>query len=407
MQGLNFKTHTSIGGRRRILKSIAACGALAVSAWQARDAAGQTQDGETVSIRDLGAIGDGRNNDRAAIAKALTSADRVVFPRGRYFLGSTKGGETVFDLRASSRPTHILTEPGVALLVSTTEPGVPSVFLFGSGNDIRIGSLEIEDLGGINDLPPSGAGQWQGANGVKIVPGRGKAGSMRIDRIVGKKLTAVVSIQGASLTERVRGITIGELHASDCYYGFNCQENGDDVVIGKLIAERCRRSYFVYGVRNHRVNVVSKNGKGANADVLIKRYRFDTRDIDVTYHCEHEGSLGPGNLVVLEQQPPKSASTGQIANVRVAMSVNAPRLVATPVLFRAWPPDGTVEKTRTDDYWDQIEFEFGKMTIRSPVFVDTRAIPARKGTVRIAGAERENISAAMFQGFDVRFANRR
>jgi hypothetical protein len=405
-KGLNTGTQAFWERRRRILKSIAACGVLAVPGWQARDAAGQTEDRRTVSIRDLGAIGDGRNNDRAAIARALMSSDRVFFPSGRYFLGSTKGGESVFDLRVSTRPTHIVTEPGVTLVVSTAEPGMPNVFVFGSGNDVRIGSLEIEDLGGVNDLEPSEANKWQGAIGVKIVPGRGRSDTLRIDRIVGKKLTAVVSVQGASLTERVRGINIGELHASECYYGFNCQENGDDVVIGTLTTERCRRSYFVYGVRNHRVNVVSRNGKGANADVLIKRYRFDTRDIDVTYRCEHAGTSGPGNLVVLEQQPPEGASPGQIANVRVAMSVNAPRLDAMPVLFRAWSPDGANEKTRTEDYWDQIELEFADMETRSSVFVDTRAIPSRRGTVRIVGAGRNNIGEKVLEGFNVQFARR-
>jgi hypothetical protein len=362
--------------------------------------------GQLVSIAAFGARGDGRHNDRQAIYQALISAETVFFPSGRYHLGQMRSGEAAFDLRGLGRAVRIVTEPDVTLVVETVEPGMPSVFVLEGGRDIRIGDLAMEDLGGDNEMyrRPDAHEKWRGALGIRVVPGSGLGPTLQLGRLAGKRLTAVVCVQGPPPAIRIQGIRIRELRATDCYYGFNCQDNGDIVAIDQLIAEGCRRSYFVYGVEHHRVNVLSRASKGANADVLIKRYRFNTRDIDIVYHAEGHLYRGGNSLIVLEQQPPVGAPAGSIEGVRVQISVRSPHSIATPVLFRSYVPDGTSERAETDDNWNRIDLRFGVMETRAPFYIESSVVPRSPGTVHVSGAERWRIAPRVFSAFRVSLA---
>ena len=53
------------------------------------------------------------------------------------------------------------------------------------------------------------------------------------------------------------------------WYGFNCQNSGDNVTIDSLKTDTVHRSYFVYGCRNHKVRVASKDTYAA--DCLLAR----------------------------------------------------------------------------------------------------------------------------------------
>ena len=66
--------------------------------------------------------------------------------------------------------------------------------------------------------------------------------------------------------------------------GFNCQNNGDGLTARNLLCRNTRRSYFVYGCRDHWAEVVSEDNRTGSNDVIIHSTLRDTEDIELTFH---------------------------------------------------------------------------------------------------------------------------
>jgi hypothetical protein len=64
------------------------------------------------------------------------------------------------------------------------------------------------------------------------------------------------------------------------YYGFVAQSCGDNV-IGQIRGRRARRSYFVHGVQNHKIQLIHKDPGEAQSDIVIKQYARQLQNVEV------------------------------------------------------------------------------------------------------------------------------
>lgn len=117
-----------------------------------------------ISVRQFGAIGDGRTDDTAAINRAIascSSGETLYFPTGRYRVSVSDNIEQA--LTAIPVGVNVLMEPEAWILPSTADP-VISVFMPLGGNTLQV-NVDGQSL-------PSGAsvehGAWiNGAHGIR------------------------------------------------------------------------------------------------------------------------------------------------------------------------------------------------------------------------------------------------
>lgn len=347
---------------------------------------------ELHSVRDFGATGDGRSNDRAAIREALQASSRVHFPAGKYLLGEISDGEVVFDLRTRS-DMQLTTAGEVLLIVSTSKKVFPAIFAFSGGANATIGNFTIVDTAGDQNA------KWQGAIGFLFVPGTEKAPTASIGRIRGQNLTSLLTVRGFN-GNRVSGINVASIVAQDCYYGATFQENGDNVTIGQLSTLRCFRSYFVYGVKEHNVNIVSRNGRKASADVLIKRYRIDTERIKLVYRAEGSRIEAPNGLVVLEHQPDSKSAPSIISDIDIDVSVASSAATGMPVLFRSYTEAGVME-LETQNRWHGIRVKFAAIETATQISIASSSTPRVQDIITVNGLTSKNISRSISNAFKV------
>ena len=91
------------------------------------------------------------------------------------------------------------------------------------------------------------------------------------------KITRAVAIP---TTYRVRNILIENALYDYGYYGINCQNNGDNLTARNFRTKNALRSYFVYGVSNHKASYTAQ-GNDVFTDCLIKAYELNTQNIRV------------------------------------------------------------------------------------------------------------------------------
>jgi len=361
--------------RRAFLRGLAATGFVGLSA----ATAGARADVEagSVSVKDFGAKGDGATNDRAAVVSALRASKSIVFPEGDYYLGELGRSipSTAISLRGGR--IRIRSQGRVRLIVNTIEKAVTTVFGVSSVSDLFVGDFEIVDHGG------DARQKWRGAVGFMIVGQTGPSSGISFGRVTARNLVAGILVRGRT-ANRVSGIRVDRLVCEDCYYGVNCQENGDDMVIGSIETTNCNRSYFVYGVTGHRVSVRSMNGAQASADCLIKRYEFDTSDIVLRYFARGTRIKAPHGLVVFEQQPGPGTGAGVIRDVSVDLDVDAEASTGYPVLFRSYTHDGKPDVNQTRNVWDRIRVSGFARTAAQAV-MHAEMLPAKRGRLTVRG----------------------
>jgi hypothetical protein len=325
----------------------------------------------TISVREFGARGDGHSFDRPAISSALKASNRVLFPRGDYNLGELSHGETVFNFHPAQPNAALLTEGRVRLVAHTTDRSIPKIFEISGARNLEVGDFEITDTGGDNSH------SWRGAIGFLINAERHSSSNLAFGALSGYGLVSMLTVTGKG-SHRARGVRIRRVECHNCFYGVNCQDNGDDVEIGRIVAVRCRRSYFVYGVKNHKVVIESRDGRTASSDVLIKRYKFDTSHIRVLYHARDSGIVAPNGLVAMEHQPEISTGPGTISDIAIELHIDAPSSTAFPVVLRSYESDGTPELGTTANRWSEISLS-GVVRTAAPVAVYSTVKQLKKG----------------------------
>jgi hypothetical protein len=121
---------------------------------------------------------------------------------------------------------------------------------------------------------------------------------------------------------RTHDVTVLNQTSTGCVYGFFAADNGDGVTVRGLYTDVVDRSYFVYGVKNHDVQLVSRNGE-AN-DVLIKAAQagngdpLPTRNIKLQYEIrKRTDGLFPATYVDIDLS---GGNPGYIGDIQLDIS---------------------------------------------------------------------------------------
>jgi hypothetical protein len=344
-------------------------------------------------VSDFGAKGDGLAIDRPAIRSALESSSRVLFPQGEYNLGELRNGETVFSFRPGKPGAALITEGQVRLVAHTTDRSITKIFEISGARDLEVGDFNIIDTGGDNSY------SWRGAIAFLLNAERISSSNLNFGALKGNGLVSLLTVVGKG-KHRVQDVRIRRIECEDCFYGFNCQDNGDDVEIGRIVAIRCRRSYFVYGVRNHKVAVESLDGKKSTSDVLIKRYKFDTSNLEIRYRAHGSEIIAPNGLVAIEHQPEITTGPSIIADIAIELDVDAPASTAFPVVFRSYESDGTPETDTTRNRWTRITLS-GKARTAAPAAVYSGVRQLTKGELSLKLDGWATIDPRLKDGFNI------
>lgn len=156
--------------------------------------------------------------------------------------------------------------------------------------------------------------------GVVAMHVRSEAASdqnLNLGNITGQKLVATLRASSSDpVNFRYRRINAKKLFNNEGYYTVNFVNNGDDFK-AHISSNNGVRSYFIYGVQGHDVKVYSTN-HAKFTDVLIKRFGFDTKNINVLFDSTQD--LSSDASISIEHQ--NDTDDGLIENVNIKVNVN-------------------------------------------------------------------------------------
>lgn len=250
-----------------------------------------------IDLEDFGAIGDGITDDTLALSRAAAA------------LRAQKGGR----LRLSPGKDYLVLPTGGTYLSSLADmTGCYGVTVEGNGARIVTGSVTMTqylfDMNGTlgvkfeNLRVKSGYQVLNDAAGIYWFRAKSGARSIVFQNVDCEYGNTGFVAQGKIVGEgedsnRVRGIVFDNFTTTGTYYPASFQGAGDNVR-GNLITRNAGRSYFLYNVHDHKVEVDSQQG-GPFSDVLIKCYgstlfASKTANIDITYRSDGRYA-GSGN----------------------------------------------------------------------------------------------------------------
>jgi hypothetical protein len=331
-------------GRRRF---IMASGALI----SAMTGVARAQAKPTIDVRKLGAFGDGKLPDAHIVRQAVRLASErsagatILFPPGEYFLGAADA-ETLVNVRGL-RNVRFVGER--AVLSCRSVEGQSSMLYLAGCRNIAFDGLTFRDYGANRNI------DWLGASAINLASDGSGAGTEDVEIrncSFQSVLTAVLSSRGSDQA-RCRGVTLNNLTVTKSYYGLNFQNNCDSVTGRNLRFDDVKRSYFPYGVSNHDIELEALNNATGYTDVLIKCYRYDTRDIRVRLRCR--GKRGGDAIVGIDQQHEKGR--GIISRVAIDLDVaDVDCKLDALVMMRSFDARGRFER-QTDNRWDDITLD--------------------------------------------------
>lgn len=227
--------------------------------------------GVVVSIADYGASAgaSGTTNTTAisSAASAINSAGGgvLVFPSGTFSIWPTLPGSVLCDFDSCANVTILNFGATLDVGYSWSGSETQSVFQFTDCDNLF---LDLPALASTVQTAGSRA-----TRGPKFLTLAGNSENIHIPRI---KATGALWVVGASAlssateSQRCRNIHIGTGYADRCGYGTVWQFSGDNVHIGQWYSNGPHRSYFAYGVRNHVVNIESRDQDAD--DCLLRSY---------------------------------------------------------------------------------------------------------------------------------------
>lgn len=234
-----------------------------------------------VWVGSKGADPNGVDTSLTAFLRALETGKPVGVERGSYFFGDIGTSQTLLDLSPYGDNLALLTPLGSAEIVTNTTADIThNIMLLKSNNHAKLGKFKFRDTG-YNPLV-----NWRGPNAVVLQGTFTPAswGDVEIEGIYAHN--CVTALQMGYLSDnRVRGVHVKQLWSDDCYYGINCQDNGDGLVVDQMIAYQNYRPYFVYGVTNHKINILNRNNRATSGACNIARFPGgkDTSNITINY----------------------------------------------------------------------------------------------------------------------------
>jgi hypothetical protein len=240
-----------------------------------------------INVKSRGAVGDGVANDRQIIITTFneTAHPKIIFPEGTYNLGDlgTNPPISLMTINGNGGAIRVETIGKVKFICNTQANTITYLFQFVNANSVFVGPMEFEDSGYDPNIT------WKGAAALLFyadtnVPNLRNitVPFIRADNLV----TPITIIGDYNFPEiRISNIKIGIMDCNNTFYGLSCQNNADYLTCDLLRTNRAVRSYFPYGCKNHRVNMVSYNHRSSTADVDIACYDYgtDTEDIKVKY----------------------------------------------------------------------------------------------------------------------------
>ena len=319
--------------------------------------AGAAQRGAVLDVKKLGAVGDGRTSDLAALrgvmreAAGQASGATIVFPPGEYYLGSASDALLI----GATKLQNVKIVGDKATITCRSEKGVSSMFYLAGCRNVSIEGFTFRDQGFDREAP-----SLLGASGIRIAT-EGTVASEGIDirNCTFESVLSGVVCRSADRQVRSRRITLTNLTVRRSYYGFGFEDNGDDVVARGLRCDDVRRSYFPYGVSNHDIELDTANNATGFTDVLIKCYHGDTLNLRVKVRCR--GKRSGDAIVALDNQ--HEQGRGTIANISLDLDIDdadcrLDRIVLIRSLTPAAPGAPPVRTERqTSNRWDGIYIE--------------------------------------------------
>lgn len=228
-------------------------------------------------------------NHATAITTALQNGKRVYFPDGTYYMGSLISNQVAVNCSTFGDDLAVFTGPNVEFRC-TSDTGICTFFRFDQNNNLFFGDAKFYDYG--RTTVDQDNGTLDGASAIDIV-GTGVAwgnitiGHIRCDLMIACLRT--FSTDSSYYSARVTNIKVASIHAEDCYYGYNAQQNGDIVRIGQIYARAAFRAYFVYGVSDHEARVVTRANRASTGTINISRFGLNnTYGIKVHYSADGE-----------------------------------------------------------------------------------------------------------------------
>lgn len=346
----------------------------------------------TVNVRDVGARGDGRNDDLAALRTALAQAiaqpgSDLLLPAGEYWLGETANPEALLAVDGA-------TDLGIigdgAVLRARTLNGITSFFFFTGSRRVFISGLSFRDDGLDRAIT------WQGGSAIYISGDGGGCAEFTVRQCRFESVLAALTVAG---TERpVSDIVLDDLVVRRSYYGLNFQNNGDRVRATNLVFDDLRRAYFPYGVDDHDIAFTSRNNATGSTDLLIKCYSRPTTNLRIAGSVT--GKRGGESMVSFEHE--HRSGEGVIAGVNLRLDVaDADCALENLFVFRSYAPNGTLE-SNTRSVWRDIRIDgtFGYCDART-AFLTAPSAPAERATVRFGASVDPRFLPAAPAGFEL------
>jgi hypothetical protein len=311
---------------------------------------------DVLSVKDFGAVGNGSANDRSYIQAAIDAVGEdggvLLFPPGTYYLGTASSAETI--LSYTSLTNVLFLGYGATLSCQTTDSSQPQIIKLTNPVNVSFQGLNFTDTGA--DVSVT----WQGAQAIALTASgsSGEGGNISIRDVTGSSLVSLLTVAG-NTSYRIRGIAVENCRADTTYYGINCQENGDGLKVRGFRTSQVRRPYFVYGVRDHDVELDVTHdgtGSGASAVCLIKRYSRDTHKIKLKAKIDGDLTQYTQTVVSIDFDDDTSAGAGAISDVDVSLDISkdiANYSSATPVRLTSFEDEDVVQTTTTN-YWNNI-----------------------------------------------------
>jgi hypothetical protein len=258
-----------------------------------------------------GALGNGSANDLLAVQAAYAASPVVHFMPGVYNFGTISGSSPLALVIINGHGDHaaLLTSGRVKFIVQTQVNEIHYIFGVYNSNSVQIGDVEFEDSG--FDINVT----WRGAAGISLYAADDSDGplhNVKISSVRGTNMVQAIFAGGfPSATNRIRNVHIGLLECTNCYYGWNAQNNGDDVVIDLIRTDNVYRSFFVYGVTGVKATIHSYNALASSGDIDISAYGsgYDTSAIDLKFVSRAAASSSyPIALTTLENSRASTVS---------------------------------------------------------------------------------------------------
>jgi len=315
-------------------------------------------------------------NVSAAIVVAFAASKHVRFPSGTYNLGTLANSNAIFDFSLAGGKLTIETEGFVKFVCASSGAVTPKLFQITDAAGVRIGAIHFQDTAYSVSTPNQGAIgiQINSSDTLNVV-------DVEIDALYATNMLAPLLIVGTATSLRASGIEVGLIYADTCTYGINCQNNADGLDIGLIYATNVLRSYFVYGCRQHNVNIYSKTPQASSADCLLAAYStgLDISGIKINY--VHNSTVNANVCIGFQFNGEGSKF---IRGIDINASIDNTINTVDAILFRAYNLAGDTENTgATNNVFDDISLNGRILAAAATNLVRIGCQPTTKGKLMI------------------------